>query len=126
MTVTPIIVLRRSWQERKPPKSLQNYESWFNEYRNDVKKGSKGELCHTLICTFIWTLILICTVIVFWFYLIMNFMIILSTIKNLNCKEVAMGTGCFISDPLSYNIQDKVYFMCMQNFTMKLPRKRIL
>ena len=33
----------------------------------------------------------------------MNFTLIFSIIKNFTCKEVAVETVCFISDPLSYN-----------------------
>lgn len=38
------IVLRRSQRERRPPKYLEDCETWFNEYRCDVEKGLKGEI----------------------------------------------------------------------------------
>ena len=63
------------------------------------KRDQKGDLCHKLICT----LTLISPVIVLWLYLIINFMLILSTIRKKSSKEVAVRTSCFISDLLSCN-----------------------
>ena len=36
------IDFRRSQRERRPPKYLEDYETRFDEYRNDVEKGPKG------------------------------------------------------------------------------------
>lgn len=38
------IVFRRSQRERRPPKYLEDCETWFNEYSSDVEKGLKGEI----------------------------------------------------------------------------------
>ena len=38
------IVFRQSQWETRPPKYLEDYETWFDKYRNDVKKGPKGEV----------------------------------------------------------------------------------
>ena len=38
------IILRRSERDRRHTKYLEDCESWFNEYSNDVKKGPKGGL----------------------------------------------------------------------------------
>lgn len=40
--VTGITVLRQLQQEETPLICLEDYETWFNKYINDIKKGPKG------------------------------------------------------------------------------------
>lgn len=40
--VTGITVLRQLQQEETPLICIEDYETWFNKYINDIKKGPKG------------------------------------------------------------------------------------
>ena len=38
------IALRWSQWERRPLKYFEDYKTWFDEYRNDIKMGPKGRV----------------------------------------------------------------------------------